>query len=295
MDPHEGLVDDVQPAFGQEVVHVGHPAIGRILDGDHAKLGLTGPHGVNGILEGGAGHRLHIGAGLDAGLMPVGARLSLKGYLCGHDFSPTMTPKRRSVAPLHLASWPWKRIHTPETANKMERDMFDTMTMTKIVGGFCGAFLVFLLGNWAAESVYGGGEGGHGEHAQAYVVPVEDAGAAAEPVAEGPSFEEAYAQADAAAGEGVFRNCRSCHSIEQGKNGTGPSLYGVVGRPVDSIADYSYSGALEQVVDVWSPDHLNSFLTDPKGFAPGTKMTFAGLNKIEDRVNLIAYLDSLDN
>lgn len=173
--------------------------------------------------------------------------------------------------------------------------MFDTMKMTKIVGGFCGALLVFLLGNWAAESLYSTSGGGHGEDAQAYVVPVEGDEAAAEEVAEGPSFEEAFALADAAAGESVFRNCRSCHAIEEGKNGTGPSLYGVVGRAVDAMEGFSYSGALVQVADVWTPEHLNGFLADPKGYAPGTKMTYAGLSDIGDRVNLIAYLDSIDN
>ena len=78
--------------------------------------------------------------------------------------------------------------------------MLDTMTMTKIVGGFCGALLVFLLGNWVAESLYatGGGHGGEGE--QAYVIEVaeSDTGGAAE---EGPDFETVMASADADSGD----------------------------------------------------------------------------------------------
>ncbi len=170
--------------------------------------------------------------------------------------------------------------------------MFDTMTLTKIVGGFCGALLVFLLGNWAADAIYGGGEG-HGETEQAYSIPVEDSAAPAAAADAGPTFEEAYAMADAAAGEKVFRNCQSCHSTEAGKNMTGPSLHGVVGRAVDVVEGYSYSGALIKVADVWTPEHLNSFLTGPRAFAPGTAMTFAGLPKIQDRANLIAYLASI--
>ena len=88
----------------------------------------------------------------------------------------------------------------------------------------------------------------------------------------------------------MFRSCRSCHALQQGKNGTGPSLYGVVGRPIDSIPDFNYSGALLQVGTEWTPENLNTFLTNPKAAAPGTKMTFAGLSKPEDRANLIAYL-----
>jgi cytochrome c len=173
----------------------------------------------------------------------------------------------------------------------MERDMFDTMTMTKIVGGFCGAFLIFLLGKMAGEFIYEGGEGGHGENKQAYVIAVPDAApGGTEEVVEGPPFEEVYAAADAVAGEALFRNCQSCHSLEAGKNMTGPSLHGVVGRAVDTAQDYAYSGALEKVVDVWTPEHIYHFIENPRGYAPGTKMTYAGMRKPEDRANLIAYL-----
>lgn len=172
--------------------------------------------------------------------------------------------------------------------------MFDTMTMTKVVGGLCGTFLVFLLGGWAAEAIYVGSEGGHGEgeHA-AYVIEVPEAGTGeAAAVEEEVPFDVAFAAADAAAGEGVFRNCRSCHALD-GANGVGPHLDGVVGRAVDAVDGYAYSGALEQVAEVWSEDNLYNFLQDPAGYAPGTKMSFKGLAKPEDRANLIAYLATI--
>lgn len=172
--------------------------------------------------------------------------------------------------------------------------MLDTMTFTKIVGGFCGALLVLLLGKWAAETLYHVG-GGHGDVAQAYVIEVADA-EPAEAVDEGPVDVMALlASADAAAGERVWGKCRACHKLEDGANGTGPHLYGVVGRPVDAVADYAYSGALEQVADVWTPENLYAFLENPRGYAPGTKMAFAGLRTSEERVNLIAYLDTIGN
>ena len=175
----------------------------------------------------------------------------------------------------------------------MERDMFDTMTMTKIVGGFCGMFLLFLLGGWAADLIYHG-DGGHGEDGveQAYAIPVEDSGSGGEEEA-GVPFEELYAAADASAGEGVWRNCRSCHALEDGQNGTGPHLYGVVGRQVASVPGFNYSGALVEVADVWDPEHLNGFLENPRGYAPGTAMTYSGLRSAEDRANLIAYLATI--
>lgn len=172
--------------------------------------------------------------------------------------------------------------------------MFDTMTMTKIVGGFCGAFLVFLIGNWAAEEIYHvGSESSHGEVVQAYTIEVPESGTdvSAEEVV-GPTYAEVAEIADASAGEGEFRACQACHALEQGVNGVGPSLYGVVGRAVASIDGYSYSGALASQADVWSGENLFAFLEDPSGWAPGTAMSYRGMRDAEDRANLIAYLET---
>ncbi|QQA42495.1 c-type cytochrome [Pelagovum pacificum] len=171
--------------------------------------------------------------------------------------------------------------------------MFDTMTMTKIIGGFCGTFLIFLLGGWAAEGIYH--PGGHGEGEQAYSIAVEESSEGGDGAAEeeGPAFEEVFAAADPAEGEGLFRNCQTCHSLEPGENRTGPSLAGVVGRPVDAVEGFSYSGALEEVVETWTPENLNHFIENPRGFAPGTAMSYGGMRRIEDRANLIAYLETV--
>lgn len=173
--------------------------------------------------------------------------------------------------------------------------MFDTMTMTKTAGALCGALLVFLLGNWAAESIYSTG-GGHGDdHAQGYVVDTGDDGASEAAVDEGPSIGALMAAADPVNGEKLFRNCAACHSVVQGENKAGPYLYGVVGRNVGSVDSYgSYSGALTEVAQVWTPVELNGFLESPKGYAPGTTMGYAGMRKAEDRADLIAYLDQTD-
>jgi len=173
--------------------------------------------------------------------------------------------------------------------------MFDTMTLTKTVGALCGALLIFLMGNWAAETIYSMG-GGHGdEHAQGYMIETgaEDDGEASA-ADEGPTFGELLLAADAGKGEKVFGKCKACHKLEKGENATGPYLYDVVGRPVDAAEGFGYSGALEAVAEVWTPKNLYDFLENPKGYAPGTTMGFAGLKKPEDRVNLIAYLDEVD-
>ena len=174
--------------------------------------------------------------------------------------------------------------------------MFDTMTLTKIVGGVCGSLLVFLLGNWAAESLYTVGGGGHGKddhHAAGYVIEGggDDEGGAAEE--DGPTFAELLASADPGKGERVFNKCKACHKLEDGANATGPHLYGVVGRAIGGVDGFGYSGALDQVGDAWSPENLNAFLANPRGTASGTSMSFSGLKKDEDRANLIAYLQTI--
>lgn len=167
--------------------------------------------------------------------------------------------------------------------------MLDTMTMTKTVGGFCGALLVFLLGGFAAEFIYHEVEHHDGEHHQAYKI---DTGVdeSAEEEVEVP-FDQVYAAADAGAGERLFRQCQACHKVEDGSNGTGPHLFGIVGREVAAIDGYSYSSGLGDSADTWTPEALSGFLKDPKGYAPGTKMSYKGMPKVEDRANLIAWLE----
>ena len=171
--------------------------------------------------------------------------------------------------------------------------MFDTMTMTKAVAGVCGALLVFLLGNWAATSLYAVGHGeGHGEeHTQAYTIEV--AGAeAAEPEEEAAPVDVAalLATADVAAGEKAFGKCKACHKLD-GSNGTGPHLDGVLDRAKGTVEGYTYSGALAALTDQsWTPQNLYGFIENPKGYMPGTKMSYGGMAKSEDRINLIAYL-----
>lgn len=171
--------------------------------------------------------------------------------------------------------------------------MFNTMTVTKTVGAVCGALLIFLFGKWAADSLYHTGAVAHGgeEVAQAYTIDTGAAAGATEEAAveEGPAFADVFAAADAAAGEKVFGKCKACHKVD-GSNGTGPHLNGVVGRAQGAVEGFGYSEVIASKGGTWTPDELNAFLTSPKGYAPGTKMSFAGLPKVEDRANLIAWL-----
>lgn len=169
--------------------------------------------------------------------------------------------------------------------------MFDTMTFTKIAGSFCGALLILLLGKWAAEELYH--TGGHGAE-QSYVI--ETGEEELEPEEAVVPFAEVLASADIGDGAKIFRKCSACHKLEAGVNGTGPYLHGVVGRDIASVDNFgSYSVTLSEMDGDWTADNLNAFLENPKVWAKGTSMGFNGLDKVEDRAAVIAYLDSLDD
>ena len=171
--------------------------------------------------------------------------------------------------------------------------MFDTMTLTKIAAALCGSLLVFLFALWLAESLYHVGGNSHGGHNEAAYVIEDDTETAEEPMEE-VNFEIILASANPEKGVKVFSKCKACHKIADGANGTGPHLYNVVGREIASIAGYGYSGTLAEMGGIWDANALNGFLENPKKYAPGTKMGFAGLKKETDRANLIAYLDSMN-
>ncbi|MGB0844376.1 MAG: c-type cytochrome, partial [Alphaproteobacteria bacterium] len=105
---------------------------------------------------------------------------------------------------------------------------------------------------------------------------------------------EAAPEGDVTKGEKVFKKCRSCHTAnEGGKKKTGPNLWGVYGSDIGSKGGYKYSKAMTNFEGVWDDESLDSFLTKPKKYIKKTKMNFAGLRKEKDRVNMIAYLKSL--
>lgn len=103
------------------------------------------------------------------------------------------------------------------------------------------------------------------------------------------------AAGDVAKGEAVFAKCKACHTANQGgASGIGPNLYGIVGKPVGKhAAGFAYSADLAAKGGNWDFATLNDWLKNPKAFAAGTKMSFAGLPKGEDRANVILYLNSL--
>ena len=100
----------------------------------------------------------------------------------------------------------------------------------------------------------------------------------------------ALAEGDPAAGKKVYNKCKTCHALEAGKNKLGPSLHGVFGRTAGMVEGYKYSQAMKDSGVVWDAATIDAYLAEPKTYIPGNKMVFVGLNKDEDRENLIAYL-----
>jgi cytochrome c len=106
-------------------------------------------------------------------------------------------------------------------------------------------------------------------------------------------LQAALADGDATAGQTVFHKCAICHSVVEGQNHIGPSLFGVVGRKAGTEAGYNYSEAMKNFGKTWDAATLDTYLTHPRDVVPGTKMTFAGLADEQDRANVIAYLSTL--
>ncbi len=173
----------------------------------------------------------------------------------------------------------------------------DSIEVVKIVGALLAVALVVSLSSFITEQVYPEPE--VAPHAYA-VIP---GGEPAEPEAPAPAQPEAtgivalIAAAEPAAGQKVYKKCSACHSADKGgKRKVGPNLWDVVAGPVAAAEGFAYSNALkEKSGETWSYDNLDAFLERPKDWAPGTKMSFAGLKKPGQRAAVIAYLRSLSD
>ena len=127
-------------------------------------------------------------------------------------------------------------------------------------------------------------------------VQLETAGGAEEPADPGFNHPDFIAAMDVARGEKVFKKCQSCHNAEPGgANGTGPALYGVMGRQMGVHPGFAYSAAMQGKAAPWTWEEMNGFLIKPKEWLPGTAMNYIGLKKWEDRAAVMAYLNTTTN
>ena len=174
----------------------------------------------------------------------------------------------------------------------------DSFELNKIIGAILGTLLFVMGVGFLAEAIYHPIE----DRGPGYALPepeaTADAGAEA-PVVEETPIAVLLASASAEEGAKAVKKCASCHNFGEGEpNKTGPGLYDVVERVIGSHEGYAYSEVLaghQAAGDTWTYDNLNHFLLAPKGFAPGTKMTFAGVTRPDQRADLIAYLNGLSD
>jgi len=154
---------------------------------------------------------------------------------------------------------------------------------------------VLFAGIVALGSSIVAGEMFHSERPEKMGYPIEgvaqegeEGGAAAE-----QPIEFYLASADAAKGADVFKKCAACHNADKGgSNQLGPNLWGVLGEPVGQGHGFAFSDGLAKKGGTWNWDNLSQWLSSPKTFAPGTKMTFAGLGNPQDRANVMAFLNT---
>jgi len=138
----------------------------------------------------------------------------------------------------------------------------DSHKINMYAGGVIGSLLSFLMLNFFADLVYV--VRGHSENEQlAFAVAVEDAGHDTESTADAVDYAALLAAADAADGEKVFNKCKSCHKLEAGANGVGPTLHGVVGRTVGTEAGFAFSDAMKAHGGEWDLVSLSEFLAAP--------------------------------
>lgn len=173
----------------------------------------------------------------------------------------------------------------------------NSFELNKIFGAILGV-LVFVMGvGFVADAIYAPIE----HRGDGYELPIPEGtegGGPAEVAAVEP-IAVRMQTASADAGQRLIARCQSCHDYSSADtNRTGPGLWDVVNRPIAHHAGFAYSDALQSLGaegTVWDYEHLDAFLTSPRGYAPGTTMTFAGLSNPEDRANLIAFLRTLSD
>ena len=172
----------------------------------------------------------------------------------------------------------------------------NSYTLNPVAGWVLGTGLLVFGLNILAEAVY---------HAEApeepgMIVEVAEttpAGEGTEPGEAGQTIADLLAAADAVAGESAARACQACHTFDQGgADRVGPNLWDIVGRPIAGAEGFAYSDALQAMSgETWTYEALNEFIHNPRGYAPGTKMAYGGMQRDAQRADLLAYLRTLSD
>jgi cytochrome c len=169
----------------------------------------------------------------------------------------------------------------------------NSFELNKIMGAVLGCCLILLALNITAGAIFSP----HKVEKPGYAIAAkeESAGGAAGPKEPSQPIEVLLASASAEKGAAAAKQCASCHTFEKGgPNRVGPNLYDIVGHERGTgRGGFNFSAAMKAKGGTWTYEELNKFLHNPRGYIPGTNMTFAGLSRDQQRADVIAYLRSL--
>ena len=168
----------------------------------------------------------------------------------------------------------------------------DSFEWNKIAGAVLGTLIFIFVIRLVAENIYEPEAPAKPGYIVQGVTEEAAGGGAAAPVEEAmPDWGTVLASADVGAGKTISIKCEQCHDTTGAKTiKIGPPLFGVVGRARASVAGFDYSSAMKAKGGDWTYDEIFKFVKSPGAYIPGTKMTFAGLSRADDRINLIAFL-----
>ena len=170
----------------------------------------------------------------------------------------------------------------------------DSFELNKILGAILGACLGLLTINIAAGAIFAPVK--PAKPGYDIVVPEKQPGGAAKPAEPEVPIEQLLAKASIEKGANSAKKCSACHNFTKGgPNLVGPDLWGIVGRPKGSVSGFNYSAALKAKGGNWTIDDLNQFIANPRGYIPGTNMTFAGIQRESERADVLVYLNSLSD